>query len=137
MKLNLLKRYSLLLIVLLVLTLVGCQRISDARTEFCDALGDIGALATDFKNVEIDEPVDEFKSKVDTLRAKMETLDRLAELIPGPVLDKLMASVDEVVQTADSASGKTLGPAAEKINATGAALESIYLELDDAICAGK
>lgn len=137
MKLNLLKRYSFLLLMLLVLTLAGCQRISDARTEFCDALGDVGAMATDFKNVKVDDPVDEFKAKVDTLRAKMETLDQLAELAPGPVLDKLMASVDEVTEAADAASGQTLGPAAEKINAAGAALESIYLKLDDAICAAK
>jgi len=137
MKLNLLKRHSLLLIVLLVLMLVGCQRISDARTDFCDTLGDVGALATDFKSVKVDEPVDEFKAKVDTARAKLEALDQLAELAPGPVLDKLVATVDEVAQTADTASGKTLGPAAEKINAAGATLESVYLELDDAICAGK
>ena len=137
MKLNLLKRYSLLLIVLLVLMLVGCQRVSDARTELGDALAAIAALATDFKSVKVDEPVDEFKAKVETLQAKLETLDRLAELVPGPVLDKLVTTVDEVVQAADTASGKTLGPAAETINAAGAGLESIYLELDDAICAEK
>ena len=137
MKQNRLKRYSLLLIIFVVLLLVGCQRVSDARTEFCDTLHDVGALATDFKSVKVDEPVDEFGEKVDTLRAKKKTLDRLAELAPGPVLEKLATAVDEVAQAAGAISGKTLGPAADKINAAGAELESIYLELDDAMCAEK
>ena len=137
MKKNLLKRYSLLLIILVGLMLSGCQRVSDTRTEFCDSLQDVGALATDFKSAKVDEPVDELGAKVDTLRAKKKTLDRLAELAPGPVLEKLATTVDEVAQAVDAVSGKTLGPAVDKINAVGTELESIYLELDDAVCAGK
>jgi len=138
MKQNLLKRYSLLLIILLPLMLAGCQRVSDTRTEFCDSLRDVGTSATDFKNVTVNDSVDELRAKVDTLRAKKKTLDRLAELAPGPALGKLTTAVDEVVQALDSvSSGETLGPAVDKINAAGAQLESIYLELDDAVCAAK
>lgn len=139
MKQNLLKRYSLLSIifVVLLLLLAGCQQVSDARTEFCDTVHDVGTLATDFKSAKVDQPVDEFKAKVDTLRAKKKTLDRLAKLAPGPVLEKLTTAIDEVAQAVGTVSGNTLGPAADKINAAGAKLESIYLELDDAVCAGK
>ena len=131
------KLYIPLLIILFVLMLTGCQRVGDARTEFCESLDDVGALATDFKSARVEEPVDEFRAKVETLQDTKETLDRLAELVPGPALGKLTSIIDEVTQSLDTASGKTLGPAVDKIHAAGAGLESIYLELDDALCAEK
>ncbi len=64
------KLYIPLLIILFVLMLTGCQRVGDARTEFCESLDDVGALATDFKSARVEEPVDEFRAKVETFRIR-------------------------------------------------------------------
>lgn len=126
-----------LFMLLVVLLLVACQRVADTREEFCSTLSDVGALAVEFKSVKVDQPVDELRTKVETLQEKKENLDRLARLSPGPVLDKVATAADEVGQAVGEVSGNTLGPAAERIQTAGGNLESAYLEIDDAFCAEK
>ncbi len=131
------KRIFMLLLTLLFLLLIGCQQVSDARTEFCDNLREVGRLATDFKNAKVDDPVADFRTKVETLQNRKQTLDRLAKLTNVPALDKLSTATDSVAQAVGNVSGNTLGPAAEKINAAGTELETIYLSLNDAVCVAK
>lgn len=126
-----------LLLVFTVLLLAGCQRVDEARTEFCGALADVGTLATEFKSAKVDQPVDEFKTKVDTLQDKKQTLERLARISPGDLLDRVTGAIDEVVEVVGSVTGNTLGPAAEKIQAAGSTLETAYLAVDEAVCAEK
>ena len=137
MKKVMLKHYSFLLIVFIVLLLTGCERVSDARAEFCDTLQDVGSLAADFKSAKVDDPVDELASKVDKLQDKKKNLDRLAEVSPGPALDKVSSAIDNVAQAVASVSGNTIGPVVDKIQAAGGELESAYQELDEAVCGEK
>ena len=131
------KRTFLLLIALLLIFITGCQRVSDARAEFCDNLREVGTLATEFKNAKVTDPVADFRTKVETLQNRKQTLDRLARLTNVPALDKLSTATDNVAAAVGTVSGNTLGPAAEKINAAGTELETIYLNLDEAVCAAK
>lgn len=137
MKHTLVKRLPFLLIILVALLLTSCQQVADKRAEFCDTLHDVGTLATDFKSAKVDDPVDKYTAKMDALREKKKKLDRLAKIAPGQLLDKLSTATDEISQALGAISGKTLGPAAEKINAAGVKLEAVYLQLDDAVCAPK
>lgn len=137
MNLRIPKSYFLVLLALIAILLAGCEKVSDARTEFCDSLGEVGELATDFKNAKIDDPVDEFKSKVERLQDRKKNLDRLAKLTDVPVLDKFAAAVDNVAEAVNTITGNTLGPAVDKIHTAGANLESAYQDLDDAVCAAK
>lgn len=131
------RRFSMLFIVILLIFLIGCQRVSDARAEFCDNLREVGTLATDFKSAKVDDPVADFRTKVETLQNRKQTLDRLAKLTNVPALDKLSTATDNIAQAVGNVSGNTLGPAAEKINAAGTELETIYLNLNDAVCVAK
>jgi Sec-independent protein translocase protein TatA len=137
MNLRIPKSYFLVLLALIAILLAGCEKVSDARSEFCDSLGEVGELATDFKNAKIDDPVDEFKSKVERLQDRKKNLDRLAKLTDVPVLDKFAAAVDNVAEAVNTVTGNTLGPAVDKIQTAGAGLESAYQDLDDAVCAAK
>jgi hypothetical protein len=137
MKKSPLKRHSLLLMVFVVLLLTGCERLGDARTEFCEALGGVGTQAAEFKSAKVDDPVDEFKGKVETLRDRKERLDKVAEVAPGERIENLSAAIENVAQAVESAAGDTLGPAVDRIQTAGAELESAYLALDDAVCAAK
>jgi len=110
----------------IALLLIGCQRISDARTEFCDSLHEVGSLATEFKSAIVDDPADELRSKVDTLQDIKKTLDRLAKLTPVPALDKFTMAIDNVAQAVETVSGNTIGPAVDKVQAAGAEMESAY-----------
>ena len=132
-----LKRYSLLLMVIVVLLLTGCERLGDARTEFCEALSGVGTQAAEFKSAKVDDPVDEFQGKVETLRERKERLDRVAEVAPGDRIENLSAAIENVAQAVESAAGDTLGPAVDRIQTAGAELESAYLALDDAVCAAR
>lgn len=137
MNLRIPKSYFLVLFALVAILLTGCEKVSDARTEFCDNLGEVGELATDFKNAKIDQPADEFKSKVERLQDRKKNLDRLAKLTDVPVLDKFAAAVDNVAEAVNTVTGNTLGPAVDRIQTAGARLETAYLDLDDAACAAK
>jgi len=137
MKKSPMKRYSILLVVFIFLLLTGCERADEARTEFCETLSGVGTQAAEFKSAKVDDPVDEFKGKVETLRDRKERLDKLAEVAPGDRLKNLSAVIEEVAQAVESVTGNTLGPAVDKIQTAGAELESAYLALDDAVCAAK
>ena len=131
------KRYSLFLIVLIVLVLTGCQRVDEARTQFCGTVEEIGTLATEFKSAKVDDPVDEFQGKVETLQERKQRLDRLANIAPGPVLERLSTATDNVAAAVNTVSGSTLGPAVDKIQAAGAELQAAYQGLDEAVCGEK
>ncbi|MBE2222069.1 MAG: hypothetical protein IAF02_11030 [Anaerolineae bacterium] len=122
---------------IVLMVLAGCQKVSDTRTEFCDSLRGVGADAVAFKEAKVTEPVDEFRTKVEALQQKKTNLERLARITSIDGLDKVVAAIDAVAQTATEISGNTLGPAVEKVNTAGANLESAYLELNDAVCAAK
>ena len=137
MKKSKLKLYTLFLTVFVVLLLTGCERVGDARTEFCETLSGVGTQAAEFKSAKVDDPVDEFKGKVETLRERKERLDRVAQVAPGDRLENLSAAIEKVAEAVESVAGDTLGPAVDKIQTAGAELESAYLALDDAVCAAK
>ncbi|MFN2188907.1 MAG: hypothetical protein ACK2T3_09080 [Candidatus Promineifilaceae bacterium] len=138
MKLHWMKRYHLVLILFAaVFVLAGCEKVSDARSDFCDALDEVGETATEFKNAKVDEPVEKFQSKVDNLRDRKERLDKLAKLTDVPALDRLANAIDNVAEAVSNVSGNTLGPAVDKVQAAGAELKAAHQELDDAVCAEK
>jgi hypothetical protein len=137
MKPRWLKGYLLVVIALIAILLTSCEKVSDARTEFCDTLDAVGELAVDFKTAKVDQPVDEFKEKVDRLQDRKRNLDRLAKLTDVPVLDKFAAAVDKVAEAVNSITGNTVGPAVDKVQAAGTELEAAYKDLDDAVCAAK
>lgn len=132
------KKIKYLTIILLgLLILVGCQKVSETRTEFCSSLREVGTLAVELKDVKVDQPVDEVRTKVESLQQKKKNLERLAKITPIEGLDKLVTAIDAVSQAVAEVSGNTLGPAAEKINAAGVALENTYNELNSAVCEAK
>ena len=131
------KYHSLLLLFIVVLLLSGCERLGDARTEFCGTLGEVGTQAAEFKSAKVDDPVDEFKGKVENLRDRKERLDRVASVARGDRLENLSAAIENVAQAVETAAGDTLGPAVDRVQAAGAELETAYLALDDAVCAEK
>ncbi len=132
------KPIKFLVILLIGLSaLVGCQKVSDTRTEFCDHLREVGVIAVDFKEVKVDQPVNEVKGKVVILQEKKQHLERLAKITPFEGLDKVVNAIDAVAEASAEISGNTIGPAAEKINATGETLEIAYNELNSAFCEAK
>jgi hypothetical protein len=126
-----------LVLVLMALVLAGCQPVSNARTEFCQTLHDVGTSATELKNAKIDQPVDQVKATVDGLQQKKKNLDRLAKLTPVPALDKLAAAIDGATQAVSEAVGNTLGPVVQKVNAAGDQVYQTYTNLNDAVCVAK
>lgn len=124
-------------LVLLGLTLTGCQPVSDARAEFCQTLRDVGASAVELKSAKIDQPVEQVKAVADSLQQRRTNLDRLARLTSIPSIVKLDAAVDSAVQAVSEVTGSTIGPAVTKINAAGDQLQQTYTELNDAVCAAK
>ena len=133
-----LKRSLLLVMVLpLALALAGCQQISDARSEFCTELRDIGAKAVELKAAKIDEPVSKYQSTVDNLAARKKNVDRLARLTPIDAIDTLDAALDKVAQAYASVQGNVLGPAAGKLTAAAGELQQAYTGINDAVCAAK
>ena len=129
--------FTMIILLLLAVLLISCQQVSDARGDFCEALEGVGAQAVKFKTAKVDDPVDTFRTEIESLQQKKKTLDRLAKLTDVPALNKLSTAVDTLAQSVNQVSGNTLGPAAETINAAGTQLETAYLELDNAVCAAK
>jgi len=126
-----------LLLSLVVLSLAACQRVGNARAEFCQSLREVGAQAVELKGVKVDQPVDQLRTKVENLQEVKKNLDRLAKLTPIPGLDKLDSALDGVTQGLAQASGNSLGSAAASINAAGDQLLQTYNEVNDAVCAAK
>ena len=126
-----------LLLSLVVLSLAACQRVGNARAEFCQSLREVGAQAVELKGVKVDQPVDQLRTKVENLQEVKKNLDRLARLTPIPGLDKLDSALDGVTQGLAQASGNSLGSAAASINAAGDQLLQTYNEVNDAVCAAK
>jgi hypothetical protein len=126
-----------LTLITLLFSLGGCRRVADARSDFCDALRPVGALAVELKSINADTPADQVRAKAATLEKAKPTLERLARLTPIPAIDELSSSIDQVVQSASQATGKTLGPAAVQVAAAGAQLEQVYTQVNDAMCAAK
>jgi hypothetical protein len=132
------KKITLLLCAVMMLAvLAGCQQVSDARTEFCQNLRDVGTEAAGFKAAKIDQPVDQVRSTVADLQQKQKNLQRLARLTNNPTLDKINTAIDGVSQAVGEVTTSTLGPLAEKISAAGDKLQQAYTELNDAVCAAK
>jgi len=131
-------RFKYIFVLLLgILLLAGCQKVSETRIEFCNSLREVGTLAVEFKEVKVDQPVEEVRTKVESLQQKKKNLERLAKITPIEGLDKLVNAIDAVAQAVAEVSGNTLGPAAEKVNAAGVALENSYNELNSAVCEAK
>ena len=124
-------------LMLFALALTSCQPVSDARTEVCQTLRDVGTAATELKSAKIDQPVDQIKATANNLQQKRQNLDRLARLTSNPSLVKLDAAVDSAVQAVNEVAGGTVGSAVTKINAAGDQLQQTYTELNDAMCAAK
>jgi hypothetical protein len=124
-------------LMLFTLALTGCQPVSDARAEFCQALRDVGTSAGELKSAKIDQPVDQIKATADSLQQKRKNLDRLARLTSIPAIVKLDSAVDSAVQAVNEAAGGTVGSAVTKITAAGDQLQQTYTELNGAVCAAK
>jgi hypothetical protein len=91
----------------------------------------------ELKSASADAPADELRAKVENLQRARKTLTRLAGFTPVLAIDELNSAVDQVVQATGQVTGKTLGPAVEKISATGAKLEQVYSQVSDSGCAAK
>ena len=126
-----------LLFVLTMLLLAGCQQVADVRAEFCQNLRNVGPQVTEFKSARFDQPVDQFRTKVDALQQKRRNLDRLARLTSIPAIVNLDAAVDNIAQVVGQVTGDTLGLAASQISAVADKLQQAYAELNDAVCAAK
>ena len=127
----------LLLLSIVVLSLAACQRVGNARTEFCQSLREVGAQAVELKSVKVEQPVDQLRAKVDNLQKMKANLNRLARLTSVPAIDKLNSAIDGVAQGVAQVTGNTLGPAAASISAAGDQLLQVYNEVNDAVCAAK
>jgi len=123
--------------LVLILSLAGCQQVSDARSEFCTDLRDIGAKAVELKAAKVDDPVSKYQSVIDNLAAKKKNVDRLAKLTPVAAIDQLDAALNKVAQTFATVQGNVLGPVADKVTAAAGGLEQTYKEINDAVCAAK
>ena len=133
-----LKRSMLMLVVLLlVVALAGCQQVSDARSQFCTELRDIGAKAVELKAAKVDEPITKYQSTIDSLAAKRQNVNRLARLTSIESIAKLDAALDKVAQAYATVQGNVLGPAADKLTAAAGELEQTYKNINDAVCAAK
>ncbi len=133
-----LKRSVLTLIVLLlVVALAGCQQVSDARSQFCTELRDIGAKAVELKAAKVDEPIAKYQSTIDSLAAKRQNVNRLARLTSVEAIAKLDAALDKVAQAYASVQGNVLGPAADKLASAAAELQQVYDDINTAVCAAK
>jgi C4-dicarboxylate-specific signal transduction histidine kinase len=133
-----LKRSLLLVSVLmLIISLAGCQQVSDARAEFCSNLRDVGAKAVELKAAKVDEPISKYQSTIDDLAAKRKNIQRLAKLTSIEAVDKLDAALDKVAQAYAGLQGNVLGPAANKVTAAAGELEQTYNNINDAVCAAK
>ena len=132
------KRSLLLFSVLvLILSLAGCQQVSDARVEFCSNLRDVGAKAVELKAAKIDEPVSKYQAAIDDLAAKRRNIQRLARLTSIEAVDKLDAVLDKVaVAYAEFKSG-VIGPTADKLTSAATELQQVYTDINNAVCAAK
>jgi C4-dicarboxylate-specific signal transduction histidine kinase len=133
-----LKRSMLMLIaLLLVLALAGCQQVSDARSEFCTELRDIGARAVELKAAKVDEPITKYQNTIDSLATKRQNVNRLARLTSIESIAKLDAALDKVAQAYATVQGNVLGPAADKLASAGTELQQVYNDINTAVCAAK
>ena len=126
-----------LLLSVAVLWLAACQRVGNARTEFCQSLREVGAQAVELKSVKVEQPVDQLRAKVENLQKIQANFNRLARLTSIPAIDKLNSAIDGVAQGVVQVTGNTLGPAAASISAAGDQLLQVYNEVNDAVCAAK
>ena len=133
-----LKRSMLILtVLLLVLSLAGCQQVSDARSEFCTELRDIGARAVELKAAKVDEPITKYQSTIDSLATKRQNVNRLARLTSIEAISRLDAALDKVAQAYAAVQGNVLGPAADKLASAAAELQQVYNDINTAVCAAK
>jgi C4-dicarboxylate-specific signal transduction histidine kinase len=133
-----LKRSLLMLSAfVLVLTVAGCQQVSDARAEFCTELRDVGARAVELQAAKVDEPISKYQSTIDNLAAKRRNIQRLARLTSIEAVDKLDAALDKVAQAYATVQGNVLGPAADKVTSAAAELRQVYDNINTAVCAAK
>jgi C4-dicarboxylate-specific signal transduction histidine kinase len=130
---------SLLLfsVLLMVMSLAGCQQVSDARAEFCTELRDVGARAVELQAAKVDEPISKYQSTIDNLAAKRRNIQRLARLTSIEAVDKLDAALDKVAQAYATVQGNVLGPAADKVTSAAAELRQVYDNINTAVCAAK
>jgi len=133
-----LKRSVLLCSMLvLILSLAGCQQVSDARAEFCTNLRDIGAKAVELKAAKIDEPISKYQATVDDLAAKRRNIQRLARLTSIEAVDKLDAALDKVAQAYAEFKGGVISPTVDKLTTAAGELEQTYNDINNAVCAAK
>ena len=133
-----LKRSVLMFIVLLlVMALAGCQQVSDARSEFCTELRDIGARAVELKAAKIDDPITKYQSTIDSLATRRQNVNRLARLTSIEAISRLDAALDKVAQAYTTVQGNVLGPAADKLASAAAELQQVYDDMNTAVCAAK
>ena len=133
-----LKRSMLMFIaLLLVLALAGCQQVSDARSEFCTELRDIGARAVELKAAKIDDPITKYQSTIDSLATKRQNVNRLARLTSIEAISQLDAALDKVAQAYATVQGNVLGPAADKLVSAATELQQVYDDMNTAVCAAK
>ena len=133
-----LKRSVLMLVVLLLaLALAGCQQVSDARSEFCTELRDIGARAVELKAAKIDDPITKYQSTIDSLATRRQNVNRLARLTSIEAISRLDAALDKVAQAYTTVQGNVLGPAADKLASAAAELQQVYNDMNTAVCAAK
>jgi C4-dicarboxylate-specific signal transduction histidine kinase len=125
------------IVLLLVLALAGCQQVSDARSEFCTELRDIGARAVELKAAKIEDPITKYQSTIDSLAAKRKNVDRLARLTSIEAIAKLDAALDKVAQAYATVQGNVLGPAADKLTSAATELQQVYNDINTAVCAAK
>jgi len=133
-----LKRGLLLIgVLVLILSLAGCQQVADARAEFCSDLRDVGAKAVELKAAKVDEPISKYQGAIDNLAAKKKNIDRLSKLTKVEAIDQLDAALDKVAQVFASVQGNVLGPVAGKLTAAAGELEQTYNDINNAVCAAK
>ena len=123
--------------LVLILSLAGCQQVSDARAEFCSELRDVGARAAGLKAAKIEEPVSKYQAAIDELAAKRRNIQRLARLTSIEAVDKLDAALDKVAQAYAEFKGGVIGPTADKLTAAVTELQQVYTDINTAVCAAK
>ena len=137
MSINLKRSLLMLVVLLLAVALAGCQQVSDARSQFCTELRDIGARAVELKAAKVDEPITKYQSTIDSLATKRQNVNRLARLTSIESIAKLDAALDKVAQAYATVQGNVLGPAADKLASAATELQQVYDDINTAVCAAK
>ncbi len=127
----------LVLVILLLVTLAGCQQVVDTRTQFCQNLREIGTQAAEFKNTKIDQPLADLQAKTDRLQTTRTNLNRLAKLTNIETVDKLNSAVDQIASAVTEFKSNAVDPVVAKITAAADQAVKAYQDLNDAVCAAK